>query len=64
LASGQLRRRISLGTEAVYRVVEVSDKSVQVEVVRAPGLTPGRRFDFTRVDVQRMECVDGADAEG
>jgi hypothetical protein len=63
LASGQLRRRISLGTEAVYRVCEVGSTSVQVEVVRAPGLQPGRRFVFTRADVLRMECLDDGHAE-
>jgi hypothetical protein len=63
LASGQLRRRTSLGTEAVYRICEVSGASVEVEVVRAPGLTPGRRFVFTRADVLRMECLDGGDPE-
>lgn len=47
-----------LDTEAVYRVCEVGPTSVQVEVVRAPGLTPGHRFAFTREAVLRMDAID------
>jgi hypothetical protein len=63
LASGELRRRVSLGTEAVYRVCAVSPTSVEVEVVSAPGLKPGRRFVFTRAAVLRMQRLDGGDPE-
>jgi hypothetical protein len=55
---GQLRRQVVLGTEAVYRVVGLTARSVQVEVVRAPGLTPGDRYMFTRAAVLRMDVLD------
>jgi hypothetical protein len=59
LAVGQLRKQVFLETEAVYRVCEVSATSVQVEVVRAPGLTPGQRFTFTAAAVLRMALLAG-----
>ena len=58
IASGQLRRQIKLGSEAVYRIAAVEGPHVQVEVVRAPGLDPGQRFKFTRAAVELMELVD------
>src|SRR5271163_2421106 len=58
LSIGQLRRQISLGSEAVYRVSDVKPTSVKVEVVRAPGLTPGFRFALTPAAVLRMDLVD------
>ena len=63
LASGQLRRQVRLGSEAVYRVREVTPTGVIVEVVRAPGLEAGLRFTFTAAAVQRMEPVDEDVAE-
>ncbi len=63
LSVGQLRRQVLLGSEAVYRVCELTDSSVTVEVVRSPGLAPGRRFVFTREAVQRMAVADVDEAE-
>lgn len=57
LAVGQLRRQVHLGSEALYRVVAERAGFVAVEVIKAPGLTPGQRFDFARAAVQRMDVV-------
>jgi hypothetical protein len=52
----QLRRR-ALGTQAVYTVVAIEGDLIVVEVVRAPGLSAGRRLKFTARDAQAMERV-------
>lgn len=64
LAVGQLRRQVMLETEAVYRVAELATDNVVVEVVRAPGLEPGGRFEVTREAAARMELIDGPGALG
>jgi hypothetical protein len=56
-ATGQLRRHVMLGTEAVYRVRAVRHEIIDVEVVRAPGLQAGQRFAFTREVVVAMELL-------
>lgn len=57
LTVGQLRRQVLLGTEAVYRVRGLSKELVEVEVVSAPGLPSGRRFNLTRDAIERMDLV-------
>jgi hypothetical protein len=52
-----LLRHKALDGEALYRVVGVSGDSVEVEVVSAPGLTPGTRVHFTQAAVARMSVV-------
>ncbi len=59
LGVGQLRRQSMLDTEAVYRVVELGEETVRVEVITAPGLPPGRQFEFAAAAVRRMELLDG-----
>jgi|1185.fasta_scaffold495439_2 hypothetical protein len=58
---GQLRRKRLLESEATYRVVEVADEVVEVEVIDAPGLKPGQRFSFTTEVVEAMEVVAAAE---
>jgi hypothetical protein len=50
-------RATRLGSTATYRVREVHEGLVTVEVVKAPGLEPGQRFEFTADAVARMEPV-------
>jgi hypothetical protein len=59
LEVGQLRRQSMLDTEAVYRVVELGEETVRVEVISAPGLPAGGQFEFAAAAVQRMELLDG-----
>ncbi|MCW2982843.1 MAG: hypothetical protein JWR63_413 [Conexibacter sp.] len=54
---GELRAQRALGSTAVYRVVDVGADHVQVEVVRAPGLTPGLMFRFSAASVDAMDVV-------
>jgi hypothetical protein len=60
--SGQLRRNRVLESEATYRVVDVGDEVVEVEVIDAPGLKPGQRFSFTTKMVEAMDVVGAAEA--
>jgi hypothetical protein len=53
---GLLKHR-ALGTEAVYRVIDVADRLVSVEVVEAPGLEQGTCFQITRSAAKAMEYV-------
>jgi hypothetical protein len=55
---GLLRHR-ALGTEAVYRVIDVADRLVSVEVVEAPGLEQGTRFQITRSAANAMQQIRG-----
>jgi hypothetical protein len=55
---GLLRHR-ALGTEAVYRVIDVADRMVSVEVVEAPGLEQGTRFQITRSAANAMQQIRG-----
>jgi len=60
---GLLRHR-ALGTEAVYRVIDVADQLVSVEVVEAPGLEQGTCFQITRRAAKAMQYTsDDAVAE-
>jgi hypothetical protein len=62
---GEFRRRVHLGSEAVYRVCGFNDDLAEVEVVRAPGLRRGQRFKFTVASVRSMSIVVGpADPTG
>jgi hypothetical protein len=54
---GELRSKILLGSEAVYRVLAVEDDLVLVEVVKAPGLEPGDQFRFTLDAIREMAIV-------
>jgi hypothetical protein len=56
-ASYYVRRR-TLGTEAVYRVLDERGLIADAEVVRAPGLEPGTRVRLMARDVRRMERFD------
>ena len=49
----------ALGTEAVYRVIDVADRLVSVEVVEAPGLEQGTCFQITRRAAQAMQYSAG-----
>jgi hypothetical protein len=62
LVVGQLRRQVRLDTDAVYRVQGWDDSHVRVQVVRAPGLTPGDTFTFTREAVQAMHVIRKRDS--
>jgi hypothetical protein len=55
---GLLKHR-ALGTEAVYRVIDVADRLVSVEVVEAPGLEEGTRFQITRSAAKAMQYIRG-----
>jgi hypothetical protein len=57
LTIGQLRRQVLLGTEAVYRVCGLGEELVEVEVVSAPGLPSGRRFNLMREAIEQMDLV-------
>jgi hypothetical protein len=58
LAVGQLRTQRVLNSTATYRVVELADReNVRVEVVAAPGLTPGQIVRLSRASVARMPLV-------
>jgi len=60
---GEFRRRVHLGTAAVYRVCGWNDELAEVEVVQAPGLRRGQRFKFAVAAVRSMTVVLGpADA--
>ena len=63
-AAGQVRRNVMLGTEAVYRVCSIRGDLVDVEVIRAPGLSAGQRFALTRNAVGAMEVVSNGDSPG
>jgi hypothetical protein len=52
-----LRHRV-LGEESLYRVVSEREGLVELEVVRAPRLEPGRRFHLTAEAVRGMDVVD------
>ncbi len=62
---GELRQRVSLGSEAVYRVCRVERRFVEVEVVRAPGLGAGQRFRFAPEAVAKMGVIaNSPDVQG
>ena len=47
-----------LDSEAVYRVVELTRAGATLEVISAPGLAPGYRFEGTREAAARMALDD------
>jgi hypothetical protein len=53
-----LLRHRALEREALYRVVDTTPEYVDVEVVSAPGLTPGARLRFTQKAVAQMSVVE------
>lgn len=53
-----------LGTTASYRVIEVADQLVSVEVLSAPGLEPGMQLRFTRAAAQAMACQSARAGRG
>jgi hypothetical protein len=53
-----LLRHRRLGTEAVYRVLEVGADVVTVEVVRAPGRERGTRMRLMADAARAMERLD------
>ena len=55
--AGQLRRHVRLGSEALYRVCSCEGGSVNLEVVRSPGLRPGQHFKCPAATVAAMELV-------
>jgi hypothetical protein len=58
LAVGQLRTQRLLQSTATYRVVELTDADhACVEVVRVPGLAPGKRVCLSRTSVARMDLL-------
>jgi hypothetical protein len=59
LKTGELRSRVILGTEAIYRVCDWNDELAEVEVVQAPGLRSGQRFTFDVAAVRSMAVVAG-----
>jgi hypothetical protein len=63
LAIGQLRRESKLGSDALYRIIGFHDELVEVEVITAPGLGPGRRFRFTRPALEAMAVVEPAPSD-
>jgi|GEM_PF-4695609 hypothetical protein len=53
-----LLRHRALEREALYRVVDTTPEYVDVEVVSAPGLTPGVRLRFTQEAAAQMSVVE------
>jgi hypothetical protein len=62
-ADPQLLRHHVLGSDTLYRVVDVSGDLVEVEVVSAPGLQPGTHLRLTQSAVAGMSVVPDGDHE-
>ena len=60
---GDIRASRVLGTTAMYRALAEEDGHVRVEVVRAPGLKPGRSLRLTAAAFEAMEPVVATAAE-
>lgn len=60
----RLLRYCALEREALYRVVDTTPDYVEVEVVSAPGLTPGARVRFTQEAVARMSVIEDPTWDG
>lgn len=56
LSADDLLRHEGLGTQSAYRVVAVCGPTVEVEVVGAPGVTPGTRMRITLRAARAMRC--------
>ena len=54
LFADDLLRHEALGTTALYRVVDVADQTVAVEVLSSPGLETGTTLRLTRRAAQAM----------
>jgi len=59
--SGILRNRL-LGSEATYRVLADEGDTVLVEVVEAPGLTPGFQLRMTAAVARELACDEASAA--
>ena len=55
---GTLLRKEMLGSVAVYEVVRSTDELVEVKVMGAPGLAPGRMVMLTRAAVDAMQRIE------
>lgn len=51
-------RRSLLGTQAIYEVVVVSEETILVTVVEAPGLSPGAQLRLHPDAFATMQRVD------
>ena len=60
LEPGQVVRNHMLGTDATYRIIEARGENVLVEVIEAPGLEPGYRFEMLAEAAEQMERIDDA----
>lgn len=56
---GTILRRTLLGSTATYRVVGARGQQVELEVIDAPGLQPGFRFEALAADAAAMDVVAG-----
>jgi hypothetical protein len=56
--TGRFLRHSLLGSEAVYRVIEIGTDLVTAEVVEAPGLEPGTRVRMLTKAAAAMEHFD------
>jgi hypothetical protein len=54
LSVDDLLRHEALGATALYRVAEVTEELVSVEVLAVPGLARGARLSITRCAAQGM----------
>jgi hypothetical protein len=57
ITPGSYWRHTALGSDAIYRVVDVSGEHVTVAVCEAPGLQAGMEFRLTRAAVAAMTPV-------
>ena len=55
---GELRHKVLLRTEAVYRIEEIEDEHVWVSVVSCPGLKRGEVVKMTKAAIEAMAVVD------
>jgi hypothetical protein len=54
MSSHGILKHQAFETEALYRVIDVANRLVAVEVITAPGLARGTRFQITRRAARRM----------
>ena len=60
---GAVVRQRLLGTDALYRIIGLNDRGIEVEVIEAPKLAAGSRFTFAPRDVDGMELVADTDVQ-
>jgi hypothetical protein len=58
ITPGSVWRQVTLGSEAVYKVLAVDGDHVEVSVRSAPGMSPGMRVRLTTRAVSAMVRVD------